>query len=77
MEAFNDYIFSKLVHKTPGYTNDVVNMIIVTMTHYVTTKPNRSFTRRALTMCKKWYLLSKIKVANGKQIEKRTASTTL
>ena len=77
MEAFNDYIFSKLVHKTPGYTNDVVNMIIVTMTHYVTAKPNRSFTRRALTMCKKWYLLSKIKVANEKQIKKRTASTTM
>ena len=77
MEAFNDYIFSKLVHKPPGYTNDVVYMIIVTMTHYITSKPNRTFVRRALTMCKKWYLLSKIKKAQKQREEKRTESTIM
>lgn len=76
MEAFNDYIFSKLVHKTAGYTDDVVCMIIVTLTHYVTSKPNRKFIRRALTMCKKWYLLSKInKAKDNAKMEVREHST--
>ena len=69
MYTIINHIMGKLLYRPPGYTSKVSVLIGSIFKHIVVSLPNRSFSRIALSMASKWYLLGAI--SSNRQAKKK------
>lgn len=73
MYTIINHVMCKLLYRPPGYISKVSLLIGSIFKHLVISLPNRSFSRIALSMASKWYLLGAI--ANRKEKKKPNTET--
>jgi hypothetical protein len=74
MYTIINHIMGKLLYRPPGYTSKVSALIGSLFKHFIVSLPNRSFSRIALSMASKWYLLGAI--SNNRRANKKPNTET-